>query len=61
MNFHEAYNKLNILQEAANYKNGYVEKGKSIDLSRARMIKSDVVDIRGEIEESACTYYIIMY
>lgn len=40
-----------------NFKNGYVEKGKPLDLSKARMIKSDVMDIRGELEESACLEY----
>ena len=56
-NFTKLYEHLSKLNESANYKNGYVEKGGSIDLSKARMIKSDVVDIRGELEESACVLY----
>jgi hypothetical protein len=55
--FIKLYEELNNLTEAAKYKNGYIEKGRPIDLSKARMIKSDVLDIRGEFEESACLYY----
>ena len=62
-NFRELYevlSKLNTLTEAKTTKpfpNGYIESGKPIDLSMCRMITSDVKDIRGEFEESACLNY----
>lgn len=58
INFNNAWNKLNIINENINkFKNGYVERVENIDLSNIRMISSDVIDIRGEIEESACIDY----
>lgn len=58
INFSNAWNKLNIINENINkFKNGYIERVKNIDLSNIKMISSDVVDIRGEIEKSACVDY----
>ena len=39
------------------FSNGYLELAKPIDLSKCRMIDSDVVDVRGELEKSACLVY----
>ncbi|MGH2152864.1 hypothetical protein, partial [Enterococcus faecalis] len=39
------------------FSNGYLELAKPIDLSKCRMIDSDVVDVRGELEKSACLDY----
>lgn len=39
------------------YAEGTLVLAKPIDLKSCRMITSDVVDIRGELEKSACLYY----
>lgn len=58
--FMKLYEELSEIQEAGAsrpFPQGYVEAAESIDLSDCRMITSDVVDIRGELEESACLDY----
>lgn len=60
MNFLTLYEELNTIQEAKNLKpftQGYVEAAEPINLSSCRTISSDVRDIRGEFEESACLEY----
>lgn len=54
--FIRVYEELNKLNEAK-YKNGHLELAKPINLSNCRMITSDVTDIRGELEQSACLEY----
>lgn len=57
--FLNLYEKLSELNESAraSYKNGYIESADTIDISKCRMITSDVMDIRGELEQSACLEY----
>lgn len=58
--FLKLYEQLSEIQEATGAKpftQGYVEAAESIKLSDCRMIASDVVDTRGELEESACLDY----
>ena len=56
--FLSLYEELDQINESPlNYKNGTVERGNPISLAKCRMIDSDVVDIRGEIERSACLVY----
>lgn len=58
--FIKLYEQLSDIQEATNarpFTQGYVEAADSIKLSDCRMIASDVVDVRGELEESACLDY----
>ena len=49
------FDALNRLYEG--YTDGTLELAKPINLLACRMITSDVVDIRGELEKSACLYY----
>lgn len=52
------YEKLSVLNEdAVKYKSNTVERARPINLADCRMIESDVVDIRGELESSACLLY----
>lgn len=58
--FLNTYDELSYLYENADsseFRQGTVEAGKPIDLATCRMIASDVLDIRGEVEESACLVY----
>lgn len=59
--FMELYEELSEIHEERNgsrpYSQGTVEAAKAINLADCRMIASDVKDIRGEIEESACLIY----
>ena len=55
--FISLYEELTALNEETQYKNGYLEVAKPINVADCKMIKSDVVDIRGEIEQSACLKY----
>ena len=58
--FMELYEELSEIQEAGTsrpFPQGYVEAAEAINLGDCRMIASDVVDIRGELEESACLDY----
>lgn len=59
--FLNLYNKLSHLQESKStsrpFKQGTVEAARPINLADCRMIASDVVDVRGELEESACLVY----
>ncbi len=60
MNFLNIYEELSDIQEARSvspFTQGYVEAAEPINLSDCRMIASDVQDIRGELEESACLEY----
>lgn len=58
--FLSVYEKLSTINESpekANFRQGTVEAGKGVNLADCRMIASDVVDIRGHLEESACLLY----
>ena len=58
--FMKLYEELSEIQEAKStrpFPQGYVEAADRINLSDCRMIASDVLDSRGEIEESACLDY----
>ena len=56
--FISLYEELARINESSSpYKNGTVERARPISLSDCRMIDSDVVDIRNEIESSACLTY----
>ena len=55
--FLSIYEKLSNLNESTAFKQGTVEAGKGVNLASCKMIASDVVDVRGEIEESACLIY----
>lgn len=56
--FLDIYEELSTINEVASvYKNGLVERAKPISLADCRMIASDVTDIRGEVENSACLLY----
>ena len=60
MNFLDTWQELEKLHEARSarqFPQGYVEAAEAINLSDCRMIASDVVDVRGELEESACLEY----
>ena len=60
MNFLDTWQQLEQLHEAKSFRpfpQGYVEAAEAINLSDCRMIASDVTDIRGELEESACLEY----
>lgn len=60
MNFLNIYEELNNIQETRSsrpFAQGYVEAAEPINISDCRMIASDVQDIRGELEESACLDY----
>lgn len=60
MNFIDTWQQLEKLQEAKStkpFKQGYVEAAAPISLTSCRMIASDVVDVRNELEESACLEY----
>ena len=60
MNFLDTWIQLDKLHEARSarqFPQGYVEAAEAINLSDCRMIASDVTDIRGELEESACLEY----
>lgn len=59
-NFISLYESLSKLYEDRTlrpFPQGTVEAAKSINLSDCRMIDSDVVDVRGELESSACLEY----
>jgi 8-oxo-dGTP pyrophosphatase MutT (NUDIX family) len=58
--FMTLYEELSEIQEAKTsrpFPQGYVEAAESINLGDCRMIASDVMDMRGELEESACLEY----
>ena len=58
--FMTIYEELSEIQEARTgrpFPQGYVEAAESINLGDCRMIASDVMDMRGELEESACLDY----
>ncbi len=58
--FIKLYEQLSEIQEATGtrpFTQGYVEAAGPIKLSDCRMIVSDVIDVRGEFEESACLEY----
>lgn len=58
--FMKLYEELSGLHEATSsraFPQGYVEAAEPIKLSDCRMITSDVIDVRGELEESACLDY----
>jgi 8-oxo-dGTP pyrophosphatase MutT (NUDIX family) len=58
--FMTLYEELSEIQEAKTsrpFPQGYVEAAESINLGDCRMIASDVMDMRGELEESACLDY----
>lgn len=58
--FLSVYEKLSMINESpekTNFRQGTVEAGKGVNLADCRMIASDVVDIRGYLEESACLLY----
>lgn len=58
--FMTLYEELSEIQEARTsrpFPQGYVEAAESINLGDCRMIVSDVMDMRGELEESACLDY----
>ena len=60
MNFIDTWQQLDRLYEAKSsraFPQGYVEAADPINLNNCRMIASDVLDIRGELEESACLVY----
>lgn len=60
MNFLDTWQELEKLHEAKSarpFTQGHVEAAESINLADCRMIESDVVDSRGELEESACLDY----
>ena len=60
MNFLDTWHQLEKLHEAKStrpFAQGHVESAEAINLSDCRMIASDVTDIRGELEESACLNY----
>ena len=60
MNFLDTWQELEKLHEARSsrlFPQGHVEAAEVINLSDCRMIASDVVDVRGELEESACLDY----
>jgi 8-oxo-dGTP pyrophosphatase MutT (NUDIX family) len=58
-NFIDLYESLSELYENKHrpFPQGYVEAAQPINLSDCRMINSDVLDIRGELESSACLTY----
>lgn len=58
--FLSVYEKLSTINESpekTDFRQGTVEAGKGVNLADCRMIASDVVDIRGHLEESACLLY----
>ena len=57
LTLYEKLSKLNENPEHVVFKQGTVEAGKTINLADCRMVASDVLDVRGEIEESACLMY----
>ena len=60
MNFIDTWQQLEKLHEAKSgrpFVQGHVEAATPINLNDCRMIASDVVDIRNELEESACLEY----
>ena len=60
MNFLDTWQQLEKLHEAKGnrpFSQGHVEAAEPINLGDCRMIASDVLDIRGELEESTCLDY----
>ena len=60
MNFLSTWQELEALQEAKSirpFPQGHVSAAEPINLADCRMITSDVIDSRGELEESACLEY----
>lgn len=57
IDLYETLSELNETSKSSPFPQGYLEAAEPIKLSNCRMITSDVQDIRGELEESACLEY----